>query len=231
MRSAQPFLLNRQGSVLHSKVLSPNDNIDYFPKGAQIPLFYVWIYVTLNRPIETMTDLLLSKQVDEVGKLIGGDVYDILEYLRTRRIVGIENTIKPTTYTRLFFELNIEYNKFSEVSQVEADIRDVMYELYQLNNTGYGNLVRLNTIISKIKEVSGVFDVTVNWFKIKRFNQMVDVVSTPYYFKFIDDEPEYIDVEDSDTGLPENYQADYNEVVFMLDTDNDLSLNFVSVDQ
>lgn len=226
------ILLQQQGSILHSRVLSPNSNIDYFPNDAKIPLFHVWIYCTLNKQINSMDDLLLTKQVNADGKLIGGDVYDILEFLRVRRIVGIENVIKPSVYTRLFFRLTVEYNQYIDISQIETDLRDKMEELYQLANRPYGKTIRLNNIISSLKEgVNGVVDVTVEFMKRRTYNQLVDVISSPLYFRWDDETPELIEVKDADTDLPTNYATDYNEIAFMLDKDNDIELDFIAVEQ
>lgn len=224
------ILLLKQGSVLHSQVLSPNDNRDYFPAEAKIPLFHVWIYVTLNKTIDAMDDLLLMKQVNEVGTLIGGDTYDILDYLNERRIVGIENVIKPTKYTRVFFNMTIEHGSFAVPEDVESLAREELNELYNIQNTGYWKKIRLNDIISKIKEnVPGVLDVTIDKFRVKQYDQILDTVSSPYYFRFLNDNPGYIEVKDDTTLLPTNYESTFDEVTFLLDSFNDVQITKVAV--
>jgi hypothetical protein len=224
------ILLARQGLVMHSQILSPDDNRLYFPADSEIPLFHVFIYVTINRTITQMSDLLLSKQVNNTGRLIGGDSFDILSFLKVRRIVGIENVLRPNVFTRLFFNITIEYNSFLDSETIEADARTEIETLYTIKNMGYGRTVRLNDIITKIKtNVTGVFDVKIDRFRVQSFNQVLDTVSSPLFFRFLDETPLLNEVKNDITELPENYTAIFSEVPFLLDSFNDVEIVMVAL--
>jgi hypothetical protein len=223
------ILLRQQGLVRYAQALSPNDNREYFPAESEIPLFHVWLYITINRPVTNMTDLLITKQVNEVGKLIGGDAYDILTFLNERRIVGIENVIKPTIYTRLYFKIQIEYNRYINVTQIEKDARDLLEEMHKIENSMYWKLVRLNDIVSRLKsEIVGVLDVKILNFWTQSYDQILDVVSSPYYFRYVNEEPEKTEQKEDITELtiPKNYLPVFYEVPFLLDKENDIEFVF-----
>lgn len=224
------ILLQQQGSILFSQILSPNDNREYFPADSEIPLFHVFIYATLNKPVDSMDDLLITKQVDEVGNLIGGDAFDILDFLRTKRIIGIENVLKPTIYTRVFFDIDIVYNKLVDLNAIQADIATEMGDLYTLENTGYWQTVRLTDVVTNLKSVNGVLDVTVTKLRRKTYSQLIDTVSSQTYFRYDNAEPEFIEVKNSDTDLPMNYETTFDEVAFMLDITNDSTFSYEAID-
>lgn len=220
------ILLRQQGSILHSRVLSPNDNRDYFPFDSKIPLFHVWIYVTLNRQINNMDDLLLTKQVREkTGTLIGGDSYDILQYLKTRRIVGIENVLKPSIYTRLFFRIKIRYNPIYDISVIENDSRDIMENTFSINNTGYERIIRSTTVKSKLKRLNGVVDIYISEFKRQKFIQRLAPVNSNYFFNYTSNNPSIDNVETED-DFGQYYEASFNEVIFILDSSTDVVFEF-----
>jgi hypothetical protein len=225
------LLLKKQGSVLHARALSPNDNRDYFPNAAKIPLFHVWLYITLNNQVSNMTDLLLSKQVNEkTGTLIGGDSYDILEYLKIRRISGIENVIKPTIYTRLYLSIKIRYNPVYDEVDIKNDSRDTLFDMLKLESTGYEKIVRSTAIKSRLKKINGVVDIYIESFQKQVFYQQLAPVSSSNFFEYVNDNPSIDNVETSD-NFGQYYQAGYNEVIFVLDEDTDIVLNFESASQ
>jgi len=219
------ILLAKQGGVMFSKILAPNNNSEYFPAGTGAPLFHVWIHVTPNKVINTMEDLLLTKVVSDDGYLIGGDAYDIVEYLSSRRIIGIENVLKPSEYTRLFFQFKITHNKFINYAEIESQIRTTLQNMLYITASGYEKTIRTLAITTEIKKIKGVLDVEILEMRKQTFIQVLDAVSSNFYFRYSNDDPAEVVITDT------VYNAEYDEVVFLLNSTTDVELIFESAVQ